>query len=246
MQKNHEKITSNNHHILNDSFFITKKTDKSIKIKTKTTKVNDFKNHHISNYSTYLSEIFKKENNIAIWKRKLNTDLIKASNHFILKNPNLEFSKVIKKNSLKKMCSEIEFDYKILIIIEDINKLVNEFCDLFNIKSVWLRLDAINKPMCPKFHTDDVRCRMVTTYRGPGTQWIPQNLIDKNIKESDIMELDIGHVALLKGEGWQGNEGNGLVHRSPHKNTEYKRLYMTIDFVEFYHKLNYNRLNKNI
>ena len=67
----------------------------------------------------------------------------------------------------------------------------------------------------------------------------------KNINESDIMELDTGHVALLKGEGWSGNEGNGLVHRSPHKNIKYDRLYMTIDFIEFYNKIFQNRLTTN-
>mgnify|MGYP003313055407 CR=1 FL=1 len=63
----------------------------------------------------------------------------------------------------------------------------------------------------------------------------------KNMTKSDIMQLNVGDVALLKGEGWKGNEENGLIHRSPHLNTNYKRLYMTVDFVDFYYKLNINR-----
>ena len=48
----------------------------------------------------------------------------------------------------------------------------------------------------------------------------------------DIKQLETGHVALLKGESWQGNEGSGIVHRSPHSDSNYRRLYLTIDFVE--------------
>ena len=50
--------------------------------------------------------------------------------------------------------------------------------------------------------------------------------------ENDIKQLETGHVALLKGESWQGNEGAGIVHRSPHSDSNYRRLYLTIDFVE--------------
>ena len=53
-------------------------------------------------------------------------------------------------------------------------------------------------------------------------------------KITDIEQLDIGHVAFLKGESWKGNNGSGLVHRSPHEDKGYKRLYMTIDFLETY------------
>ena len=61
-------------------------------------------------------------------------------------------------------------------------------------------------------------------------------------KSSDIQQLCTGHVALLKGESWDGNQGAGLVHRSPHEKSNYKRLYMTIDFVELYLRIYQNGL----
>ena len=123
------------------------------------------------------------------------------------------------------------------------------FCKLFDQKKLWLRLDGIDHPMCPRFHTDKIKCRLVTTYVGPGTQWLPHNLVDRKKlgfgndgkpddqsglfqSKQDIKQLDRGHVALLKGESWEGNEGAGVVHRSPHSEGNYKRLYLTIDFVE--------------
>ena len=48
--------------------------------------------------------------------------------------------------------------------------------------------------------------------------------------KEDIKQLSSGDVALLKGEGWEGNEGAGLVHRSPSLASGGKRLLLTLDF----------------
>ena len=125
------------------------------------------------------------------------------------------------------------------------------FCNQFGIDSVWLRIDSIDKPMCPRFHVDNVKCRLVTTYSGPGTQWLPNESVDRSklghgnqglpdeksgliLDKMDIEQLDVGHIALLKGEAWRNNDGFGLVHRSPHVEGNYKRLYVTIDFGELH------------
>ena len=48
---------------------------------------------------------------------------------------------------------------------------------------------------------------------------------------TDIKQLCVGDVALLKGESWYGNSGAGLVHRSPHvEDTNSKRLLLTHGF----------------
>ena len=138
-----------------------------------------------------------------------------------------------------------------LIMFKDIESIVKIFCNLFDTKQVWLRLDAIDRPMCPRFHFDNLKCRLVTTYVGPGTQWLPNHLVNRNklghgnqgkpddksglfANSNDIEQLETGHVALLKGDTWEGNRGKGLVHRSPHTKDNYKRLYMTIDFLDTY------------
>ena len=51
---------------------------------------------------------------------------------------------------------------------------------------------------------------------------------------SSIEQLNTGHVALLKWEGWDENQGAGLVHHSPHVKYRYKRLYMTIDYDDLF------------
>jgi hypothetical protein len=100
--------------------------------------------------------------------------------------------------------------------------------------------------MCPKFHVDKVPCRLITTYTGAATEWLPHDPVnwrilgsnvptivgsEPGICESDDIEiLETGAVALLKGESWEGNEGCGLVHRSPNIAEGSKRLLLTIDF----------------
>ena len=50
------------------------------------------------------------------------------------------------------------------------------------------------------------------------------------MNESDIRQMAAADVALLKGEGWQGNQNAGLVHRSPTIPPGESRLLLTLDF----------------
>ena len=48
--------------------------------------------------------------------------------------------------------------------------------------------------------------------------------------ENDIQQMTLADVALLKGEAWQGNQGAGLVHRSPALPKGQHRLFLSLDF----------------
>ena len=95
--------------------------------------------------------------------------------------------------------------------------------------------------MCPRFHVDRVPCRLITTYSGAGTEWLSNKDINRDLLGKvdnqfinqeciNIEKLDTGDVALLKGESWIGNEGNGIIHRSPSIIDKKSRLLLTIDF----------------
>ena len=122
------------------------------------------------------------------------------------------------------------------------------FCFLFSLKQAGLRLTALDNAMCPRFHVDRVPCRLLTTYHGIATEWIPHTFADRKKLGSgnqgmsdeqsgliqtlnEIQQLNTGEVALLKGEAWEENEGKGLIHRSPKLQNGSKRLLMTLDFV---------------
>lgn len=131
--------------------------------------------------------------------------------------------------------------------IEDLSLLVDMFCTLFELPAALLRLSVLDAAMCPKFHTDKIPCRLVTSYFGPGSEWLENHQVQrhkmghntrgKSDKEAGvfmhqrfIQHVKPHHVVLLKGDGWEGNEGNGAVHRSPKVAAGEKRLLLTLDF----------------
>lgn len=132
-------------------------------------------------------------------------------------------------------------------LLDDVRQLADMFCCLFDVDTVGLRLTSLDSAMCPKFHVDRVPCRLITTYCGTGTEWLAHSDVDRSklgtgsngisdahsglyASAQRIQCLQPGDVALLKGELWEGNEGAGLVHRSPEVDPGEKRLLLTLDF----------------
>ena len=124
--------------------------------------------------------------------------------------------------------------------IADISWLVSAYACLFGVKRVGLRLRALDKAMCPRFHVDHVPVRLITTYAGIGSQWLKEGAIERRRLGQPLAEpplatvieqITAGEVALLKGEKWQGNEGGGLIHRSPELAQGERRLILTLDWL---------------
>ena len=192
---------------------------------------------------TVLSDIYKAEINIAIWRRQKQFTV----KEFLALNPTFQKEMVLTPQDALSRINEF-FDNNMTEVSEDIALLVEMFCYLFELKQVGMRLKVLDKAMCPKFHVDKVPCRLVTTYQGMATQWLPHELVDQTKlgwgcnglsdsesglyqSESDIQQLDCGDVALIKGTLWEGNENAGLVHRSPVLQANEKRLILTLDFM---------------
>ena len=109
---------------------------------------------------------------------------------------------------------------------------------LVDCKKIGVRIATLRSPMCPLFHVDNIRCRMLITLCGEGTQWISNQdvdweiLLDRDNKDlpikenADIKQMVTGHWSLLKGGAWN-DKFNGVVHRSPHD--EKDRLILSID-----------------
>ncbi|MBJ2138238.1 DUF1826 domain-containing protein [Paraglaciecola chathamensis] len=196
-----------------------------------------------------LPDIYQDNHNLVIWQRTLSDELIAHVTQCIAENPRLNLEKGIAANAIaddvNAALTPLGFNEE---LIENIASLVDMFCCLFDLKRAGLRLKVLEQAMCPRFHVDWVPCRLVTTFSGTGTQWIPHHKVDRTklgtgnngfpddksglyCDASAIQELSSGDVALLKGEGWEDNEGAGLVHRSPPNNANEKRLLLTLDFI---------------
>lgn len=127
-------------------------------------------------------------------------------------------------------------------LIEDILTLADAMAFLFDTASVGLRLRCLEAAMCPRFHCDNLPVRLVTTYSGPGSEWLPERAVNRQglgapkpgkpdivTDPSAIQQVNTGDIALLKGSGWVGNEQHPLVHRSPELAVGQRRLLLTID-----------------
>lgn len=127
-------------------------------------------------------------------------------------------------------------------LIEDIVTLAEAMAYLFGTDTVGLRLRRLDSAMCPRFHCDNLPVRLVTTYHGPGCEWLPEWAVNRQglgaprpdkpeivADPSAVQRLVTGDLALLKGSGWIGNEEHALVHRSPVLPAGHQRLLLTLD-----------------
>jgi len=125
--------------------------------------------------------------------------------------------------------------------LEDVHLLSDMMCCIFDCKSVGLRLITLDHAMCPKFHTDKISGRLICTYMGIGTQWLPHSAKDdlellNQIKapsqmkgKHEVLSANQGDVLLLKGDAWPNNEGKGAIHRSPPNSLTQRRVLLTLD-----------------
>lgn len=198
------------------------------------------------------TDIYRDDTNIAIWQRKLSDELVLAVDEILKTGVRVKIAEAVNVKTVHAtLCNALGETSAVRRLSDDITLLVDMFCCLFDLKEVGLRLTALDRAMCPRFHFDKIPCRLVTTYQGIATEWLPHQLVDRSKlgagnqgksdeqsglfdSSDDIRQLSAGDVALLKGEFWHDNEGAGLVHRSPVQPegllTE-RRLLLTLDFI---------------
>ncbi|MCG8669572.1 MAG: DUF1826 domain-containing protein [Pseudomonadales bacterium] len=199
-------------------------------------------------HPSVLTDIYQDDTNIVVWEREPNGELSRTVSELLQAQPTLKTSLTVSPQDSLASLSELLNEQHSTVLSEDIAELVDMFCFLFELNRVGLRLTALEHAMCPRFHVDRVPCRLVTTYQGTATEWLPHNVVDRSklghgnqgkpdeesglfTNPSDIRCLTPGDVALLKGELWIGNENAGLVHRSPKVGELEQRLLLTLDFM---------------
>lgn len=101
-------------------------------------------------------------------------------------------------------------------------------------------LAVINGVMCPRFHMDYYKMRLIVTYVGDGTEWTTNDNIKLNhlaepiqpiivLDESKYFQVSPMSVTLLKGNQYKTGHW-GVVHRSPSStDCQEKRLLLRFD-----------------
>ena len=92
-------------------------------------------------------------------------------------------------------------------------------------KRPWCVLKTIDDG-CRRYHVDRSHLRLLSTYRGPGTEWLTNEQVDRDNLRSGAPNEDIVRygqpyrmapfwVGLFKGSLYPNMADSGLVHRSP-------------------------------
>jgi len=187
-----------------------------------------------------LTEVLQDGVNLAVWRRRLPVQLLDFAARVISLGQPLADQRVIDVDEqhmpvLPDLLREAADLHGYESFVADVTWLVAAYTCLVGARRVGLRLRVLGSPMCPRFHVDNVPLRLLTTYVGPGSEWLREQasagseLYTARPAVDNIQHLQTGDVAVLKGEKWQGNEGAGLVHRSP--SSQQGRLLLSLDWL---------------
>ncbi|TRO13428.1 DUF1826 domain-containing protein [Ectopseudomonas mendocina] len=193
-----------------------------------------------------LGEVLHEDVNLAVWQRRLPAQIadfaetLLAQGEPLAQSMTLELAQADSEPNLAGLVAQYADLPGQAAFLADVAWLVRAYACLLDAQRIGLRLRALDKAMCPRFHVDHVPLRLITSYAGVGSEWLEEGAMPRSKlgqpgaepqDEALIQRLDSGHVALAKGEKWQGNEGRGLIHRSPQSLAGERRLLLTLDWL---------------
>lgn len=129
----------------------------------------------------------------------------------------------------------------------DIERLIGLLAHLSGSEFVRVSFGAVRSDRCRRFHTDVLRYRLITTYSGPGTEWLGENAVDRHSlmqvaasrhdvcpqvlpNLAGVRRARAGEMLVMKGEL---HEHGGVVHRSPPiESTGQVRVVLIVSTVE--------------
>lgn len=193
-----------------------------------------------------LAQVLEDEVNLGLWQRQLPAhiadfaELLLSLDQPLAESLSLELPDEDVQPNLRGLASGFSDLQGYEGFIADVAWLVSAFACLLGARRVGLRLRVLDKAMCPRFHVDHVPVRLITTYAGVGSQWLREGAMGRRKlgqaegeprDPAQIQQIASGDVALFKGEKWHGNEGFGLIHRSPQPAPGERRLILTLDWL---------------
>ena len=200
-----------------------------------------FPNAAIGKKPEILSEILQEEKNITVYEREI-PHLEKDIESLVGKEFELRCS-----GTLKEIESAIRAGLKNeTALCEDAISLLVRFKEISEADSFRILLEKVETNMCRKFHTDINDLRMLCTYSGQGTMWLPEGAVNRSFLKSMegnesivsdnalVQQVSAGDVVILKGAIYPQKNTKAIVHRSPPiEESGEKRILFRIDTNEF-------------
>lgn len=170
----------------------------------------------VSDDPAILADIRREECNLAIWERKLAQD----------------FTPIVAEeaDNIRFECAAGELADMLLArlanhgfaaaslhtaLAQDAALLGERFCAALGLARMEVRLERVTGDSCRKFHGDYVTARLITTYVGPGTQWLgarEAEALASGTNPTRINQMATGDVGLFKGKL---GSLHPAIHRSP-------------------------------
>jgi hypothetical protein len=174
---------------------------------------------------------------LALWQRALAPDVVRRLDRLLL--PDLPEACFItapvdagRKISACLMASRLRDVTLAAALARDMTYLVSLFATTTRAEAIEVRVEAIAADAYRVFHTDATPGRLVTTYIGPGTVWVPPRhaavaLQDQDAYRGPVFEMPRFAVGMFAGD--EAKRG-ALVHRAPRlAGTGDHRLFFCLD-----------------
>lgn len=217
---------------------------------TTISKINSFKNASLGKDIDALHNIHLDEINISIYQRSIQ-HLEEEITYFLNQDIQLKAQGTPENiiEALNDQLLEHPFLHNHLLLghpflhnhlLNDLSTLLQSFKITSKATHFKVLLSTIETDMCSRFHTDINELRLLCTYSGPATLWLPEEgenrpayMAGKSNKQiiqnpELIQQANTGDVLILKGALYPN--ANAVIHRSPaiQKKGE-KRLLLRID-----------------
>lgn len=125
-------------------------------------------------------------------------------------------------------------------LAQDISLNIKLFIETTGIQEAFIKIEPVATDMCRLFHVDNNHLRMLCTYIGQGTLWLPNDNANRNflgrgdnqkviLNPEEIFQAKKLDVLILKGERYNNNTVGGAIHRSPPLKDGERRLLLKVD-----------------
>lgn len=103
------------------------------------------------------------------------------------------------------------------LLTRDVILMAQCFAFVSSEPQVDIRLETVETDACWKFHCDNVPLRLVVTYRGPGTQFVPTERYEEALARQAGYRGPLNEVSRFTAAIFKGSQigQHGVLHRSP-------------------------------
>jgi len=84
------------------------------------------------------------------------------------------------------------------LLLEDISRLMHVLFTATSPGHVEASLATVHDDACRKFHVDRRSARLLCTYAGPGTEWLPNRAVDRAALASDDLDFERANCAIAR------------------------------------------------